>query len=514
MGTLSVRASDKQRYAAATRRLERIAEPLAALTGIDVGTRLEEAWTLILQNAAHDTACGSGIDAVADVARRRSEIVARIATNITDRCLPALAGDGQVWNPSPFPRQAVVEVDGRPMLSPMVRGFSAATMQPVSPRASVGIRSMRLENTRLEVTLQRDGTFDVVDRQTATHFRGLNRLIDEADAGDEYNFSPVDDSRLPPEAVRNFRTSVLEEHAVRGRLQAEFDYVVFGGLSPDRRRRGSTETTLPVRLVLSLDADSPRLDVDLQLVNTATDHRLRVHQPLPFPVRESAADTAFHVTRRPVIAARRDPGAPEVELPTYPLRSFVDVSDGHAGLAVITDGLHEYEVLPGPPQVLAITLLRAVGWLSRDDLTTRTGHAGPAVPTPGAQVSGGHRMRYSLYFHAGNWEQGGVWRAAEAALHPLLPGRGPRVDTTPAVIELEPDCIQLTACVPRPDGYDLRILNASDASHDASVTLQPKAGQVESITLAGEVRQHLPVHSDHVTVSMRPWEIVTLRLRR
>jgi alpha-mannosidase len=266
--------------------------------------------------------------------------------------------------------------------------------------------------------------------------------------------------------------------------------------------------------VLSLDADSPRLDVDLQLINTATDHRLRLHQPLPFAVSESAADTAFHVTRRPVIAPHRDPGAPELELPTYPMRSFVDVSDGNAGLAIIADGLHEYEVLPGPPQVLALTVLRAVGWLSRDDLATRTGHAGPGVATPGAQVPGTHRVRYSLYFHAGDWEAGGVWRAAEAALLPFLPGRGPRIASAPPVIELVPDCIQMTACIPRPDGYDLRLLNASDRSHDALVHLQPRPADVVVITLAGDVRQHLRLESDLVGLSMRAWEIATLRIRR
>ena len=107
--------------------------------------------------------------------------------------------------------------------------------------------------------------------------------------------------------------------------------------------------------------------------------------------------------------------------------SFVDASDGRVGLAVITDGLHEYELLAGGRQELALTLLRGVGWLSRDDLTTRTGHAGPGLETPGAQLLGEQRFRYSLFFHAGDWERAAVWRAAEAALVPILPGRGPAV---------------------------------------------------------------------------------------
>src|SRR5207253_10224649 len=71
LGTLSVRAPDKQRHFEATRMLERMAEPLAAISGIDAAKGLDQAWTLILQNAAHDTACGSGIDAVAEASRDR-----------------------------------------------------------------------------------------------------------------------------------------------------------------------------------------------------------------------------------------------------------------------------------------------------------------------------------------------------------------------------------------------------------------------------------------------------------
>src|SRR2546429_2659093 len=113
-------------------------------------------------------------------------------------------------------------------------------------------------------------------------------------------------------------------------------------------------------------------------------------------------------------------------------------------MALIPDGLQEYEVLSDAPQELALTLLRAVGWLSRDDLTTRTGHAGPALETPGAQVLGEHRFRYSLFFHAGDWEGAAVWRAAEAALVPMLPGRGPAGTTPVFPLQLRPHCIPIT----------------------------------------------------------------------
>jgi len=513
MGTLSVRVPDKQRHFAASRTLERLAEPIAALTRIEAKDALDQAWILVLQNAAHDTACGSGIDAVAEAARRRSVSALQIAEGVVERGLTRLAGEGQVWNPSLFPRQGLVEVDGSLVLAPIVAGGSVASLTARSPNVAVTATTRRLENSRLACELLPDGTLAILDRQTGLRYPGLHRLVDEGDAGDEYNFSPPALNPQTVDPIRNLSSTIAETGPLRASLEARFGLAVYDGLRGDRRARSDREITLPVRLTLSLEADTPRLDIELEIINRTPDHRLRAHFPLPFQVSESAADTPFHVTRRPAIGARHDPGAAEIELPTYPMWSFVDVSDGRAGLALIADGLHEYEVLPGNPAELVLTLLRSVGWLSREDLTTRTGHAGPGMETPGAQVLGGHRLRYSLFFHEGNWERGGVWRAAESTLTPLVAGRGPAITTAPPRIELSPDTIQMTALIPRPDGYELRVVNASDSPRDASIHLEPQPAEVTSITLAGDPRESLAPADRAVRLSLPAWGIATLRVR-
>jgi alpha-mannosidase len=136
------------------------------------------------------------------------------------------------------------------------------------------------------------------------------------------------------------------------------------------------------------------------------------------------------------------------------------------------------------------------------------------METPGAQVPGGHRFRYSLFFHAGDWQQGNVWRAAESTLLPLVLGRGAPAKTAPPVIELEPDCIQMTALLPRAGGYDLRFLNASNESREARVRLQPQPADARVVTLGGVVREQLALKDGVVRIPVRPWEIVTVRATR
>ena len=69
-------------------------------------------------------------------------------------------------------------------------------------------------------------------------------------------------------------------------------------------------------------------------------------------------------------------------------------------------GLPEVEVLAGSAGggEIALTLLRCVGWLSREDLPLRSGHAGPGLPTPGAQMAGTWLFDYSIIPHTSGWQ--------------------------------------------------------------------------------------------------------------
>ncbi|HUE59005.1 MAG TPA: hypothetical protein VMO88_05440, partial [Acidimicrobiales bacterium] len=79
--------------------------------------------------------------------------------------------------------------------------------------------------------------------------------------------------------------------------------------------------------------------------------------------------------------------------------------------------------------------------------------------------------------------------------------------------ELSPDTIQMTALIPHPVGYELRVVNASDTPRDASIQFEPQPAEVTFITLAGELRESLAVANGVVRLSLPAWEIATLRVR-
>jgi len=151
-----------------------------------------------------------------------------------------------------------------------------------------------------------------------------------------------------------------------------------------------------------------RIDIHTEVVNNANDHRLRVHFPAPFCVKDADYDGHFEVVRRPIGVPEKGANWAEDPRPEVPQRAFTDVSNGKIGLMIANRGLPEVEVIKssgGDHTEIALTLLRCVGWLSRDDMPVRQGHAGPSSETPDAQVLGKWAFDYSIIPHMGDWKE-------------------------------------------------------------------------------------------------------------
>jgi alpha-mannosidase len=203
------------------------------------------------------------------------------------------------------------------------------------------------------------------------------------------------------------------------------------------------------------------------------DHRLRVHFPTGIHATRAWADSAFDVLSRPVGVPLSQPDWKEQPVASWPLQHFVDVYDEDGGLMVATDGLPEYEVEQLERGcVIAITLLRCVGWLSRGDLFTRQGNAGPAVATPGAQCLGEHRFRYSLIPHRGSWEN--ALKEAHGFASPMRAqvawGCAPKSGTG-SLVSVQPETVIVSAMKRPESGEGLLVRLYNPLTRDVSVRM-------------------------------------------
>jgi alpha-mannosidase len=331
-----------------------------------------------------------------------------------------------------------------------------------------------------------------------------HRDVDGGDGGDTYNYSPpaVDTLVDAPESVT---IDATETGPVRARVEVNARYRLPGDAIGDERscaRRSDERVDVDIRTTYELRAGERFLRVRTQLDNRVRDHRLRAHFPLPAPVQGSDAECAFAVVHRGLTA---EGGPHEEGLPTFVSRRFVDCSDGGSGVALLHDGLLEYEVVDDGRE-LALTLLRATGYLSRAELALRPNPAGPLDPLEGPQLQRPLAVDYAVLPHRGDWRAA---RLAEAADDFLVPLEHARVGTTsgvrpPSGRALAVTGARLTALRRERAGGSLvlRLVNDSPDATTARVS-----GHGEVVDLRGRVLA--PFTGE---VALRPWEIVTLRL--
>ncbi|HEX9007021.1 MAG TPA: glycoside hydrolase family 38 C-terminal domain-containing protein, partial [Bacteroidota bacterium] len=378
-----------------------------------------------------------------------------------------------------------------------------------------------LENEFLSLQVSpEDGTARLIDRETGTIYWGLNQFVDEGEGGDEYTYSPPRENRFVTSPATPPTVVMEESGPARYLVRVEMEYQLPVSLSEDRSRRA--EETVACRIVsrLSLYPGVPRVDVHTTIDNRARDHRLRVLFPTHGAVGSSHADGQYAVIERPVEAP--DHGGRWLEHPTgtHPQMCWVDINDGETGLMIANRGLREYEILRQDGKTsIAITLLRCVGWLSRDDLSTRQGAAGPVVETPGAQMQGVHSFEYSVIPHSGSWSaamEQGYWFARPMAA--LWTGRHQgKLGPSLSFLSLSPRSVLISAVKRAEDGTGDVIVRANNnLGEPASSSLKalfPVAAAFRT-NLAEEPGQPIAIDPDGtIRFTAAPRQIVTIRLK-
>jgi hypothetical protein len=362
-----------------------------------------------------------------------------------------------------------------------VPGFGWRTYRAVEgegPTTAVTVDGSTMANEHLRVAIDAaDGTVTIeADGVRVAH---ADRLVDGGDGGDTYNYSPpaIDTIVDKPEAVS---IDVTETGPVRARVVVtrtyEWPIAALGDERSCHARSGHSVTT-DVRTTYELRSGERFLRVEQSFDNHARDHRLRAHFPLPRPVTSSHAECAFAVVERGLHA---EGGPHEFGLPTFVSRRFVDCSDGpvggEQGLAVLHDGLLEYEVVEGGTE-LALTLLRATGYLSRSELSLRPNPAGPLDVLEGPQLQGRVTVRYALLPHRGTWADARLYEAADEFLVPLQKVRGggwpgasaPATGSNLCVTGVPVSAVTRDGAVGE-SGLSVRVFNPGPVATDVSIT--------------------------------------------
>jgi mannosylglycerate hydrolase len=385
--------------------------------------------------------------------------------------------------------------------------FTAAEGEAPSS-ASTGADGNELWNEHLRVTVDRgDGTY-TMRTAAGPDLSGCGRLVDGGDGGDTYNYSPPATDLVVerPDAVR---LETVDGGPVRARVTVVSDYTVpAGAIGDERACSHRSDETVPLRVTTTLELRTGErfLRVAHEIDNRARDHRLRVHFPLPAPVDGSDAECAFAVVHRGLTA---EGGLHEFGLPTFPSRRFVDASDGTAGLALVHDGLLEYEVVDDGG-ALALTLLRAVGYLSRTEPELRPNPAGPATRLEGPQLAGLQRAEYAVLPHRGDWREADCYGAADEFLVPFERTRvvaHTNAGRPSSGAALRVEGAEVSAVHRVPGGLVVRVFRTAADAGPVAIDYEGVPARGHLVDLRGS-----PIAPFEGTLELRPFEIATLRL--
>jgi mannosylglycerate hydrolase len=397
----------------------------------------------------------------------------------------------------------------------------AAAGKGSAPESDLEVGGHTIQNEYLRVEVDpRDGTLLVVDLASGETYRGLNAFDDGGDAGDTYNYAaPLSDMVLRSDRNSRVHVSLAEAGYARATLRVDLDWSLPDSLADDRLSRSSAYVEQRISTFVTMMAGVPRVEVRVEWVNAARDHRLRALFPLGTPVGISHAEGHFAVAHRPVHIGESGNGWPELPVPEMSLGDWVSVDDGVRGLTIATRGLPEYSVLPDGRGTVSLTLLRAVGWLSRDDTQVRSGGAGPQVPTPDAQCLGPCIAEYAIIPHSGGWCDSGAFRIAESYTAPLYGSATDRhegdLPLVGGLLRLDGEhTLQMSACKRSEHGDELivRVWNLAGAWTEARLTSSRPVTRVRRVNLAEEPLPDgdLPMDDGVATLRVGPAEIVTL----
>jgi mannosylglycerate hydrolase len=255
----------------------------------------------------------------------------------------------------------------------------------------------KIENEFFNIDVQRShGTITITDKQTKQKYSRLNLFIDSGDCGDLYNYCPPEHDCVVTAKIRNIE---IKESIVAQKLIISYTMDIPAKISKDRKSRSRERVTTVIVSSISLVPGVARIDIHTEIYNQSSDHRLRVHFPVPFHCDDSLHDGHYETVQRQIGLPVYDETWAEPPRPEVPQGDFTIVKSGNLSLTITNRGLPEIEVSNSENGNgdIALTLLRCVGWLSRDDITTRKGHAGPmGIATPEAQMIGNHSFDYSI----------------------------------------------------------------------------------------------------------------------
>lgn len=345
--------------------------------------------------------------------------------------------------------------------------YHVRAKNPVTMKKSV----QTMENEYLSVTLNSNGTYDVLDKETGRLYTSLGYFKDTGEIGNPWEHIVPENDETFTTLNENAKITLLHEGELEVAYKVEIDWALPEGRAMNEKTRSKHLKPFKIENIVTLKKGSRYLEIETTVDNQSEDHYFQVAFPTDINAEYVYAQGQFDVVKRPV----KKPDYSlydEIPMTEHPMNSFVDISDGNNGVALLNTGLKAYEAADDERNTMYLSLLRSFPLR----ICVTTDMQDYSSWDKGSQCIGKNTFRYAFMPHKGDWEQSGVWGESEsfnltfsaAQLAPTSHGKNPLEHS---FIELTDDTLNISA-VKRgedSDGWVIRLFNPSDNTKTAKI---------------------------------------------
>lgn len=375
---------------------------------------------------------------------------------------------------------------------------------PVRYSGSQLVSPNTAENDYLRVTINVNGTIDVLDKEASYTYKGLLLFEDEADIGDGWVYrSPVENERVNSYG-RQSSISVLNDGPFSTTFRIRSSMLLPAEISVDHFSRKQEYKEIEIVTDLTLNKGERRILCNTTVDNSVRDHRLKLLFPTGIGSNSYYTSNAFDFMERPVKKKDYRDYREEAQY-VVPNHGVIAINNGRYGIAVFNKGLYEVEVRDDRERTIALTLFRG----TRFEVTN--------ICHDGGQVLGKRTFEYCLdFYRVGADFPGSILKRHQFFSNGIKSVCGSRQK---GVLPLQKSFIKISSintmvsAIKRSEenenGYIIRLYNSGDCKEIVSICFEVNIKKVGKVNLNEEFLENLPFRDNSFEIEVEPKEIVS-----
>ncbi len=365
-------------------------------------------------------------------------------------------------------------------------GYKTLKIQPlykVRAKNPVTLKknAQTMENEYLRVTLNANGTYDVFCKENGKLYKGLGYFKDTGETGNPWEHIVPENDETFTTLNENAKITLLHEGELEVSYKVVIDWALPEGRAMDEKTRSKHLNPFKIENVITLKKGARYVEVETTVDNQSEDHYFQVAFPTGINTDYVYAQGQFDVVKRPV--AKPDYTIyDEIPMSEHPMNSFVDISDGKEGAALLNTGLKAYEVAEDDDRTVYLSLLRSFPLR----ICVTSDMQDYSSVDKGSQCIGKNSFRYAFMPHCGDWEEGNVWKESESfnlglSLAQIAPTDHGKNELVHSFLELKDENLSVSGIKRSEDGmgYVVRLFNPSDKTVKNSVRLNGGIAPIE-----------------------------------